>query len=122
MTREEQIENYVVSLGISLADAEQLYEDDKADFIGEEAEEITKKAKEVSRTIHQAHEFVRKPKVERVRKENPEKAMIISRLAETIEKIGKNTQVTNTEKYITFSIGENNYELNLVCKRKPKKK
>ena len=42
MTKEQQIENYMKSLQISRAEAEQLYEDDKEDFIGEEGEEMTK--------------------------------------------------------------------------------
>ena len=49
MDKEKQILSYMKSLKISREEAEQLWEDDQADYIGEEGEEMTKKAKEIKR-------------------------------------------------------------------------
>lgn len=60
----------------------------------------------------------------RSRKENPTKAAIIAELAkfltETSENACENVEITNKERQIAFKIGENDYELTLVQKRKPK--
>ena len=49
MTKEQQIKSYMDKLKISREEAEQLWKDDQEDYIGEEAEEMTRKAKEVKR-------------------------------------------------------------------------
>ena len=60
----------------------------------------------------------------RSRKENPTKGAIIAELAkfltETSENACENVVIVNKERLISFSIGENNYELTLIQKRKPK--
>jgi hypothetical protein len=59
------------------------------------------------------------------RKENPTKSGIISEiakfLAENSENACENVTITNAERQIAFTIGENSYEFTLVQKRKPKK-
>ena len=47
--KEKQIQNYMKNLQISREEAEQLWEDDQEDFIGEEGEAMTEKAKAVKR-------------------------------------------------------------------------
>jgi hypothetical protein len=42
-------------------------------------------------------------------------------LEETSENACENVTITNAERQISFKIGENDYELTLVQKRKPKK-
>ena len=58
------------------------------------------------------------------RKENPTKAAIISEIAtflkEMSENACENVEITNKERQIAFSVGENAFELTLVQKRKPK--
>lgn len=58
------------------------------------------------------------------RKENPTKAGIISEiakfLAEDSENACENVTITNAERQIAFTIGENSYEFTLVQKRKKK--
>ena len=58
------------------------------------------------------------------RKENPTKAAIISEIAtflkEMSENACENVVITNKERQISFTIGENTYEFTLVQKRKPK--
>ena len=48
MTKEQQIQNYMTKLNISYEEALQLWEDDQEDFIGEEGEKMTQKAKRES--------------------------------------------------------------------------
>ena len=127
MTKEQQIENYMKSLQISRAEAEQLYEDDKEDFIGEEGEEMTKKAKEVRR-----YEQADKPKSKKKRevKLDEEKVQILRyiadkmedrhRLAEEDEWVFHEVLVKNPQKEITFSLNGCEYSLILIKHRPPK--
>ena len=127
MTREQQIENYMKSLQISRAEAEQLFEDDQADFIGEEGEEMTKKAKEVRR-----YEQADKPKSKKKRevKLDEMKIAIIDflenamdgrhRWIEEDEWDFENVIVKNPQKEITFVVNGCEYSLNLVKHRPPK--
>ena len=61
----------------------------------------------------------------RERKANPTKGGIIAELAEYLEKncgfATENVEITNKERQIAFKIGENDFELTLVQKRKAKK-
>ena len=60
----------------------------------------------------------------RERKANPTKGAIIAEIAqfltETSENACENVVITNKERQISFTIGENTFELTLVQKRKPK--
>ena len=127
MTKEQQIENYMKSLQISRAEAEQLYEDDKEDFIGEEGEEMTKKAKEVRR-----YEQADKPKSKKKRevKLDEMKIEIIKflenamdgrhRWIEEDEWDFENVIIKNPQKEITFVVNGCEYSLNLIKHRPPK--
>ena len=127
MTKEQQIENYMKSLQISRAEAEQLYEDDKEDFIGEEGEEMTKKAKKVRR-----YEKADKPKSKKKRevKLDEMKIEIIKflenamddrlRWIEEDEWDFENVIVKNPQKEITFVVNGCEYSLNLIKHRPPK--
>ena len=127
MTREQQIENYMKSLQISRAEAEQLFEDDQADFIGEEGEEMTKKAKEVRR-----YEQADKPKSKKKRevKLDEDKVRIIELLNYCLLNPAyiddelpfqiEFVSVKNVQKEITFSVNGCEYSLNLIKHRPPK--
>lgn len=127
MTKEQQIENYMKSLQISRAEAEQLYEDDKEDFIGEEGEEMTKKAKEVRR-----YEKADKPKSKKKRevKLDEMKIEIIKFLENAMDGRHRwidenewdfeNVIVKNPQKEITFVVNGCEYSLNLIKHRPPK--
>lgn len=121
MNKEEQILHYMKSLDISREEAEQLFEDDQEDFIGEEAEEMTKKAKEVIKTIHKAGDKTERKKVERERKPNDEKRFLIEMFAETLKNEKIPFEITNEEKYVSFTYEGKKFELNLIQKREPKK-
>ena len=118
MTKEQQIENYMKSLQISRAEAEQLYEDDKEDFIGEEGEEMTKKAKEVRR-----YEKAEKPKEKKKRevKLDEDKVKIINFLERImVDSDALKVFVKNPQKEITFQYNGCEYSLNLIKHRPPK--
>ena len=61
----------------------------------------------------------------RERKENPTKALIIAELfkffGENAEISAESVEILNKERQIFFKCGENDYELTLTQKRKPKK-
>lgn len=63
--------------------------------------------------------------IKRERKENPTKALIIAELfkffSENAEISAENLKILNKERQIFFKCGENDYELTLTQKRKPKK-
>ena len=58
------------------------------------------------------------------KKENPTKANIIALLATNLTENGdfcaENVEITNKERQIAFTVGDNAFELTLVQKRKPK--
>lgn len=122
MTREQHIEHFMTMLKISRAEAEQLLEDDEADFIGEEGEEMTKKAKEVRR-----YEQADKPKSKKKRevKLDEDKIAIIELLFDFFKNgiyllpIEEMT-VKNPQKEITFKLNGCEYSLNLIKHRPPK--
>ena len=51
MTKEQAIKDYMVKLDISKEEAEQLWLDDQKDYIGEEGEAMTQKAKSVKNYV-----------------------------------------------------------------------
>ena len=123
--KEAEILHNMKALSITREEAEELwlFDNDKAD--NEEADRLTKKVKDnkIMGTIHEAKaenakKTSRKP---RTTKENPEKADVITKVADFLTKFVENVTITNKERQIAFSIGENDYELTLVAKRKSKK-
>lgn len=125
MTREQQIEQYMKSLQISREEAEQLYEDDQEDFIGEEGEQMTAKAKEVRRYEQSAEKKVRKPREKKI---DQEKVTIVDFVwacmlnnSHLIDFKFENVNVIKPQKEITFQVGENKYSLTLTKHRPPKK-
>ena len=127
MDKEKAIQNYMKSLGISREDAEQLWEDDQADYIGEQGEEMTLKAKEIRRYEQSAEKKERKPREKKI---DQEKVAIIdfiwgcmlnnTHLLENLLEVD-NVNVANPQKEITFRVGENEYSLTLTKHRPPKK-
>lgn len=122
MDKEKAIQNYMKSLGISREDAEQLWEDDQADYIGEDGEQMTEKAKEIRRYEQSAEKKTRKPREKKI---DQEKVAIVDFIytemlhSDYIE--FKEITVKNEQKEITFRVGENEYSLTLTKHRPPKK-
>jgi hypothetical protein len=77
--------------------------------------------KEAKKYANVREKTVKTPKKTPVRKENATKSQIIADIfAFLVEKGYENVNITNKERQISFKIGENDYELTLVQKRKPK--
>lgn len=116
MAKEQEIQKNMKVLGISREEAEQLWEDDQNDFIGEEGEEMTRKAKEVKR-----YEKGDKPraKAKKERKVDENKKLILDKLHKALETFVKITSV-KTETEISFVYNDEEYTLKLT-KHRPKK-
>ena len=113
------------SLKLTKEEAIQLWLEDEGYLENEEQEALEKKAKEnrITATIHQARATNAKKKTqkERVRKENPTKEMVIAEIAKILPNFAENIEILNKSKLISFTIGEEKYEIDLKQKRKPKK-
>lgn len=120
------IERSMKSLDLSKEEAIQMWLEDEGYLENEEQEALEKKAKDsrIMATIHQAsamNKIEKKTQKERCRKENPTKEMVIREIAALLPKFAENVEVLNVGKLISFSIGDEKYEIDLKQKRKPKK-
>lgn len=128
------IENNMKILELTKEEAIEMWLEDEGYLENEEQAELEKKAKEnrITATIHQASAVDAKKKTqkERVRKENPIKEAIIENLVCFLQSyeialpngvFPENIEVLNVGKLISFTIGEEKYEIDLKQKRKPKK-
>lgn len=123
---EADIERSMKTLHMTKEEAIQLWLEDEGYEVNEVQEELCKKAKEsrITATIHGAEADGKKEKKtqrERVRKENPTKEMVIAEIAKILPNFAENVQILNVGKLISFTIGENSFEIDLKQKRKPKK-
>lgn len=127
-TIDPQVAKMMRLLQCDEAEARQVIADDKAIDRGEKMPfdlppdkvEIARKYTKIgTRKAPTVYNFT-----QRKRKENPTKASIIAELADFLkehsENACENVEVTNKERQIAFSIGDNKYELTLVQKRAPK--
>ena len=114
--KDKQILLYMKQLNISKEEAEQLWEDDQEDYIGESGEEMTKKAKEIKR-----YEKADKPKSKskKERKVDEDKKEILCIVHKALESIVKITEV-KTETEIKFVHNDESYTLKLTKHRKGK--
>ena len=121
---DKEISHTMKTLKLSQEEAVQLWLEDEGYLDNEEQEALEKKAKEnrITATIHQAQAAgVKKTQRERVRKENPTKEMVIREIAAILPNFAENIQILNIGKLISFTIGDETYEIDLKQKRKPKK-
>lgn len=129
---ENQISRIMQGLKCGRDEAIAIYEADKAIDRGERMEfdlppELEKEAKKMANVTERKRKA---PTVynfdtsQKKRKENPTKAGIIAEIAkflqEQSENACENVTITNPERQIAFTIGDNSYEFTLVQKRKPK--
>ena len=130
---ETQKDRIMRILNVSAEEADEILKADKAIDRGErvpfdlspEQEKIAKKYANVDTKKRKAPTVYNLYARGKARKENPTKASIIAELAkfltETSENACEMVEITNKERQIAFKIGENDYELTLVQKRKAKK-
>lgn len=116
MTKEQEILKNMKLLKLSREEAEQLWEDDHNDYIGDEGEEMTRKAKEIKR-----YEQADKPKAKskKERKIDETKKEILDKLHKTLETFVKITS-RKTETEISFVYKDEEYTLKLTKHRKGK--
>lgn len=118
------IERLVKTMQIDKEDAIQIWLEDEGYLINEEQEELNQKAKEnKSHKIAKAERkapIVLKNKKEKVVKENPIKEMVIAEIAKILPNFATDVNIENKTKIITFRIGDEEYKLDLIQKRKKK--
>lgn len=121
---ETQVEKLMRLLKCTKEEAEEMIACDKAIDRGERVyfdldPQAEKQAKKYANTGTRKTDGA---KTERKRKENPTKGAVISEIAQFLTENGYEfVEITNKERQIAFKIGENDYEITLVQKRKPKK-
>lgn len=123
---EKRIDEIVDSLGCSIAEAEQILADDKKIDRGEAVDFGLSKEDEKKALKYANVREHKKPMVlnltKRERKADVTKEGVIEALnGFLVEKGYENVEITNKSKLISFTLGEDTYELNLIRKRKPKK-
>ena len=116
---QKEIDNLMKTLELTEQEAIETWLDDNDYTTNKQVEELTKKAKANGTTKIGARVNLENKKVERERKANPTKALIIEELTEKLKQIDGISQlkVENKEKLITFSLNGSDYKLDLVQKR-----
>lgn len=127
MADEKRIAELMKALDISREEAIEVLQDDDdiehgkpKDFdLSEEKKKVAQKY--TKSTTHKKSEN----SVKRERKPNEQKGALIQALyeffTENCELSVENVEIVNKEKLITFKLGEENYKLDLIQTRKPKK-
>lgn len=115
MDKEKQILSYMKSLKISREEAEQLWEDDQADYIGEEGEEMTKKAKEIKRYEKSNETKERKPKE---RKVDTEKLDLLNSIEKGLKEHRGVSATYENEVKLHFEYNGHKYSVTLTKHRK----
>ena len=119
------IQRMVDNLEIDEEEAILTWLEDEEYLTNDEQEELTEQAKEnksVKIIDAKADKPEKKTQKERTRKENPTKEMVIAKIAEMLPEFAENVVIENKGKLITFTIGEDEFKIDLVQKRKPKAK
>ena len=124
----ELVKHHMKVLDIPEAEAIQLVMDDKAVDKGEKLFELSAEQKKVAKKYAGTgtkKRTVYKFDTAKNKKENPVKQKIIAEIERFLNEnsgiCAENVQIINAERQIFFQIGENDYELTLVQKRKAKK-
>ena len=125
MKDQKRIDELVDLLGCSMVEAQQIIEDDKKIDKGERvafdlSKEDEKKALKLANVKEHKKSTVYKFE-KKERKADTTKEGVIEQIANFLQENGyENVEITNKSKLIAFRIGEDDYELNLVRKRKKK--
>jgi hypothetical protein len=118
------IERCIEKLDIDMEDALLTWLEDEGYMENLDQEELCDLAKE-----NKSHKVVnakvekeptKKTQKERVKKENPTKEMIIQEIAKILPNFATDVNIENTGKIITFTVGNDNFKIDLTQKRKPK--
>lgn len=119
------IERMVNNLDIDEEEAILTWLEDEEYLINDEQEELHKATKgtRIGNVIGaKAEKPEKKTQKERAKRENPTKEMIVAKIAEMLPEFAENVVIENKGKLITFTVGDDEFKLDLVQKRKPKAK
>ena len=118
------INNMIDKLGIDKEDAILTWLEDEEYLVNEEQEELVQKSKDNKvKMVAKSEKPKAKTPKERVQKENPTKELIIATIAKALENLDiSNLNIENKAKLITFTLGNEDFKVDLVQKRKPKAK
>lgn len=125
MKDQKRIDELVDLLGCSMVEAQQIIEDDKKIDKGERvAFDLSKEDEKKALKLANVKEH-KKPAVykfeKRERKADTTKEGVIEQIANFLQENGyENVTILNKSKLIGFRIGEDDYEFNLIRKRKKK--
>ena len=118
------IDRCIEKLDITMEDALLTWLEDEGYMENEEQQELCNQAKEnKSNKVVNAKsrkEPTKKTQKERVKKDNPTKEMIIKEIAKILPNFATDINIENAGKIITFTVGSDNFKLDLTQKRKPK--
>lgn len=118
---DSEIDKFITNHGISKDEAIQMWLEDEGYLENEEQEALCQKAKDnrITATIHEASakDPRKKTQRERVKKEDPTKEMIIAEIAKMLPQFAENVKIENAGKLITFSIGADNFKIDLIRTR-----
>ena len=121
---DNDIKRLVNTMKINEKEAIQIWLEDEGYLINKEQEELVKRAKEnKSHKIAKAERkapIVLKNKKEKVVKENPTKEMVIAEIAKILPNFATDIKIENKAKLITFKIGDEEFKIDLIQKRKKK--
>lgn len=122
---EKRIEELVNLLGCSIFEAEQIIADDKKIDKGQEVDFGLTKEQEKQALKYANVKEHKKPAVykfdKRERKADTTKEGVIEQISQFLIENGyENVEITNKSKLIAFRIADDDYELNLIRKRKKK--
>lgn len=116
-----EISKYMAKLDLTENEAMELWLTDNDYMDNEEVNRLSQQAKENKVNIRAERDEPRK-KREVTKKENPTKEGIIKEVAEMLGTLGAvNIKITNISKLIEFEMDGNNFKLDLIQKRQPKK-
>ena len=106
----------------SREEAIQIWLEDNGYAVNEEQEALCQKAKDnrITSVIHDARENDVEKKKTVVRKENPTKEMIISKVADLLKELADDVVIENAAKIVTFNLDGNSYKLDLIQRRAKK--
>lgn len=114
------------NLGLTEEEADELLKADKAIDKGEKMPfDLTKEQQEIAKSFTKTGTKTKKAptvyKFEKKKTENVPKAELIKKLEELLNNEGFiDVKIVNAERLISFSNGDNSFELTLTQKRKPK--
>ena len=115
MTREQEIERNMKALGLTKAEAEELYDFDHSDSTTPEIQAMEAGAKKIKR-----YEKSDKPRKPAPRKIDPTKKRLIGDFRVLLEGLGANIREVKNEAEISFTFDSGEYTVKLIKHRPPK--